>query len=88
MTEIGSLEAWIWSYGAGDTKSFLYRRGASSETAVSGGATRVERVVNEAGGWGSYFTANTARSYELRLEIVSSTAPPRPARLLLKSIDE
>ena len=39
VTEVGSLEAWIWSYGAGDTKSFLYRRGVNRPVFPGGSIT-------------------------------------------------
>lgn len=88
VSETGSLENWVWSYGLGETKSFLYRRGASKQTAISGGATENVRVVNAAGGWGSYITANEAKTYQLTLQVIKSQTPKRPARLLLQSVDE
>ena len=88
VSESGSLESWVWSYGLGDTKSFLYRRGESREIALSGGATKNERIVNSSGGWGSHFTADDAMSYQLTLQVINSATPQRPARLILRSVSE
>lgn len=88
VSETGSLEDWVWSYGSGDTKSFLYRRGSSREVRLSGSATGDEREINVKGVWGSYFTASEVRSYRLTLHVVDAATPQYQARLLLKSADE
>jgi hypothetical protein len=88
VSEHGSLEKWVWSYGLGDTKSFLYQRGEGKDIPLSSGGTRGQRTGAKAsGGWGTYFKANESSQYQLTLEVLASEMPHRPARLILKSVD-
>lgn len=89
VTESGSLEDWIWSYGLDDTKSFLFRRGEGKDIPLATGGTQGQRVgVKASGGWGSYFTAEESASYELTFQVLASSMPQRPARLILRSVDK
>ena len=89
VAEGGSLDNWTWSYGLGDTKSFLYRRGEGKDVPLPNGGTKGQRVgVKPSGGWGSYFTADESVNYELTFQLLASEMPQRPARLVLRSVDK
>ena len=86
VSEYGSLDSWVWSYGEHDPVSFLYRRGEEKEIRLENGMTHYQWVgVKTDGGWGTYFTPTRMTTYTLTLNVVEAQQPPqRPTRLLLR----
>lgn len=72
-----SLDQWVWSHGAGDSKSRLYLRGESKDVPIGGGDTKGVRLgEGPSGGWGTYFDSRESESYSLKLEVLEPLAVP------------
>ncbi len=87
VTEDGTLESWTHSYGLGSTHSYLYRRGEQRDIPLPGGGAQIELLRNPAGGWGSYFIAQTFKEYTLNFQVLQPNPEKRSTRLLLHGVD-
>ncbi|THI85040.1 MAG: hypothetical protein CAF41_012400 [Nitrospira sp. CG24A] len=87
VREDGPLESWTHSYGLGSTYSYLYRRGGQRDIPLPGGGAQIELLRNPAGGWGSYFIAQTSKDYMLNFHVLKPNPEKRPARLVSHGVD-
>jgi len=85
VSEDSDLKSWIWSFGRGDLKSFLYRTGEEYWVSSKDGTSHTVHVgVRTDEGWGTFFSPRPDIKYQLTLEVLEAHAQPRPTRLLLK----
>jgi len=70
VDEAANLDEWVWSWGARERTSFVYRRGSTRDVPIGGGAVEVELTGQKTDeGWGTYFKPRRNGSYILRVEV-------------------
>lgn len=70
ISDEGPLNSWLWSFGRGEAKSFLYRAKNKADL----GDRRS----------GTTFTPKSGAKYLVTLDVLEAQTTPRPTRLVLK----
>jgi hypothetical protein len=70
INEEGPLSEWVWGHAAGDSKSFVYRRGETVDIKISEGLFKPKPIKVKADkGHGSYFMPRSNGRYKIRVTV-------------------